>query len=112
MDLFINIFLYTSISFLVIMLLWVFKTFFDTRSRYRTSRMLNSSVDDLKALKQQLKTAKRSIVLEGDGSEKSIFLLKKAFDKIKQGLIFKNNEGLKPVNNLDNKEQQGKDDDT
>ena len=76
--------------------------------------MLNRSVDDLKALKQQLKAAKKSIVLEGDASEKSIFLLRKVFDKIKQGIIFRhrNNEDIKPVNNPDNKDQQERENDT
>ena len=71
-------------------------------------------MDDLKALKQQLKAAKKSIVLEGDTSEKSIFLLRKAFDKIKQGIIFKNKnrEDIKPVENLEDKEQKKKENDT
>ena len=106
MNLFITGFYYFSISFLVVFLFWTFKTFIDTRRRYRTTRMLKGSVKDLESLKKLMKMPKKSIVLEGDTSEKSMFLLRKAFDKIKDGMI--NNNDIKAVYNIDDKEKLGK----
>ena len=75
--------------------------------------MLKGSDEDLDAIWQQMKRPKKSIVLEGDTSAKSMDMLGKAFDKIKDGMISKSlkNEDIKTINNLGNNEQLTKEND-
>jgi hypothetical protein len=112
MEQFINIFFYVAISFLGIFTIWTFMTFFVTRKRYRTTRILKGSDQDLESIRLQMNRPKKSIVLEGDTSAKSMDMLGKTFDKIKDGMISNSlkNEELKNVTNIDNKEDSSKED--
>ncbi len=77
---------YVSVSFFVIQSFWTLKTFFETRNRYKVTRLLKKSLKNLDSLKKDIKLLKKSIVIDGDASEKSIFFLKKVFEKISKKL--------------------------
>lgn len=77
---------YVSVSFLVIQSYWIIKTFFETRNRYKVTRILKKSLKDLGSLKKDIKLLRNTIVIDGDGSEKSIYFLKKVFEKISKKL--------------------------
>ena len=77
---------YLSISFSVIQSFWIIKTFFETRNRYKVTRLLKKSLKNLDSLKKDIKMLKKSIVIDGDASEKSIYFLKKVFEKISKKL--------------------------
>lgn len=109
----INGFYYFSIFFILIFSFWTFKTFIDTRRRYKTTRMLKGTDKDLESIRQLMKRPNKSIVLEGDTSAKSMQMLGKTFDQIKNGMISNSlkNDDIKTVNNSNNNKEPAKEND-
>lgn len=77
---------YICLLFLMVQSFWIIKTFIETRIRYKVTRLLKKSLKDLKSLKKDIKLLRNTIVIDGDGSEKSIYFLKKVFEKISKKL--------------------------